>query len=222
MLLMRAARTRLLSDQRLQLGRTRRLLGDQRLRVAGLRALLLLQPLLLLLLLLTYRGPAQPDTTRATGQSTEGRGGQLLGLLLLTSSVSIPGELQLLLLLMLRLLLLLSWFAGRHRISQPGKVLDRSRPAERCRPGELRIHANEFVEIVRRELLVSNGTIDALDDSTLSFGGRCNGAVRIFTREASANFACNNAAEPVWLVVGLVVGRFRTTSRTTARIIHRP
>ena len=86
-------------------------------RIAGLRAMLLLHPLLLLLLLLIYRGPAQPDTTRATGQSTEGRGGQLLGLLLLTSSVSIPGELQLRLLLMLRslLLLILSSLAGRLR-----------------------------------------------------------------------------------------------------------
>ena len=190
--------------------------------VNRLRALLLLQPLLLLLLLI-YRGPAQPDTTRATGQSTEGREDLLLRLLLQISSASIPGVLQLLLLLMLRLLLLLlSWFAGRQRISQPGKVLDRSRPAERCRPGELRIHADEFVEIVRRELLVSNSTVDALVDSPLTFGGRRNGAVRIFTREASADLASNNAAEPVWLVVGLVIGRFRTTSRTTARIIHRP
>jgi hypothetical protein len=121
-----------------------------RLRVAGLRALLLLQPLLLPLLLLLNRGPAQPDTTRATGQSTEGRGDLLLRLLLQISSASIPGVLQLLLLLMLRLLLLLSGFAGRLGISQPGKVLDRSRPAERCRPGELRIQADEFVEIVRR------------------------------------------------------------------------
>ena len=66
----------------------------------------LLLRLLLPLLLLLYRGPTQPDTTRATGQSTEGRGGQLLGKLLLTSSASIPGELLVLLLLMLQSLLL--------------------------------------------------------------------------------------------------------------------
>ena len=76
------------------------------LRIAWAGADLLLRLLLLPLLLLLYRGPAQPDTTRATGQSTEGRGGQLLGLLLLTSSVSIPGELLVLLLLMLQSLLL--------------------------------------------------------------------------------------------------------------------
>ena len=73
--------------------------------------------LLRLLLLLLYRGPAQPDTTRATGQSTEGRGGQLLRLLLLTSSVSIPGELHMLPLLMLRSLLLV--ILG----SSPGRLL---------------------------------------------------------------------------------------------------
>ena len=79
----------------------------QLLRIARAGADLLLRLLLLLpLLLLLYRGPAQPDTTRATGQSTEGRGGQLLGELLLTSSVSIPGELLVLLLLMLQSLLL--------------------------------------------------------------------------------------------------------------------
>ena len=74
-------------------------------RIDRTRADLLLRLLLLLLMLLLYRGPAQPDTTRATGQSTEGRGGQLLGLLLLTSSVSIPGELLVLLVQMLRSLL---------------------------------------------------------------------------------------------------------------------
>ena len=218
-------RTRLLCTRRLQLGRNRRLLLQRlmRLRVAGLRALLLLQPLLLPLLLLLNRGPAQPDTTRATGQSTEGRGDLLLGLLLQISSASIPGVLQLLLLLMLRLLLLLlSGFAGRLETSQPGKVLDRSRPAERCRPGELRIHADEFVEIVRRELLVGYGTIDALDDSTLPLNFRCHSAVRIFSREASADFAGHDAAKPVRLIVELVFGSFRATSRTAARIIHRP
>ena len=45
------------------------------LRIAWAGADLLLRLLLLPLLLLLYRGPAQPDTTRATGQSTEGRGG---------------------------------------------------------------------------------------------------------------------------------------------------
>ena len=206
-LTMRDARTRLLIDG---------------LRIDGLRAMLLLQPLLLLLLLLIYRGPAQPDTTRATGQSTEGRGGQLLGLLLLTSSVSIPGELQLLLLLMLRLLLLLSRFAGRLGISQPGKVLDRSRPAERCRPGELRIHADEFVEIVHREQLVSYGTIDAGDDVTLPLSGRSCGADSIFTREPPTHFAGNDAAEPVGLVVDIFIGSYRALSHATAGIIHRP
>ena len=57
--------------------------------------------LLRMLLVLRHRAPLQPDTTRATCQSTEGGGGQLLGKLLLTSSVSIPGELLPLLLLML-------------------------------------------------------------------------------------------------------------------------
>ena len=88
-----------------------------RLRVGGLRARLLLQPLLLPLLLLHYRGPVRPDTTRATGQSTEGRGDLLLRLLLQISSASIPGELLLLLLLLLmrRPLLLpsgLDWLTG--------------------------------------------------------------------------------------------------------------
>ena len=88
----------------------------RRLRIVRLRARLLLHPLLLLLLL-HYRGPVQPDTTRATGQSTEGRGDLLLRLLLQISSASIPGELLMLLLLMRRLLLLLmSLFAGRLRI----------------------------------------------------------------------------------------------------------
>ena len=90
-----------------------------RLRVGGVRARLLLQPLLLLLLLLLhYRGPVQPDTTRATGQSTEGRGDLLLRVLLQISSASIPGELLMLLLLMRRLLLLLlvGMLAGRLRI----------------------------------------------------------------------------------------------------------
>ena len=178
--------------------------------------------LLLQLLLLSYRGPVQPDTTRATGQSTEGRGGLLLRLLLQTSSASIPGELLMRLLLMLRLLLLLSRFAGRLGISQPGKVLDRSRPAERCRPGELRIHADEFVEIVRRELLVGYGTIDARDESTLPLNGRCHSAVRIFSREASADFTGNDVAKPVGFVVELVFSSFRATLRTAARIIHRP
>jgi hypothetical protein len=90
----------------------------RRLRIVRLRARLLLHPLLLLLLLLLhYRGPVQPDTTRATGQSTEGRGDLLLRLLLQISSASIPGELLMLLLLMRRMLLLLmSLFAGRLRI----------------------------------------------------------------------------------------------------------
>ena len=85
----------------------RKFVRPMRLRVTGLQDLLLLRLLLLPLLLLLNRGPAQPDTTRATGQSTEGRGGQLLGLLLLTSSVNIPGELHMLPLLMLRSLLLI-------------------------------------------------------------------------------------------------------------------
>ncbi len=64
--------------------------------------------LLLTLLLLLLLHPDHAHTTRATGQWTRGRGGQLLGLLLLlTSLVSIPGELHLLLLLMRRVLLLL-------------------------------------------------------------------------------------------------------------------
>ena len=53
------------------------------LRITRLRTRLLLQLLLLLLLLLRHRGSVQPDTTRATGQSTDGRGGLLLRLLLL-------------------------------------------------------------------------------------------------------------------------------------------
>ena len=146
----------------------------------------------------------------------------MLLLLLLTSSVSIPGELQLLLLLMLRLLLLLSRFAGRLGISQPGKVLDRSRPAERCRPGELRVHADELIEVARRELLIGYGTIHALDDCTLPLNGSGQSAVRVFSREASADFAGHDAAKPVGLIVELVFGSFRATSRTAARIIHRP
>ena len=47
-----------------------RLMRADRIRTDLLLRLLLLLPLLLLL----YRGPAQPDTTRATRQSTEGRG----------------------------------------------------------------------------------------------------------------------------------------------------
>ena len=59
-------------DARLRFVRLRfiRLRRNDRTRADLLLRLLLL----LLLLLLLYRGPAQPDTTRATGQSTEGRG----------------------------------------------------------------------------------------------------------------------------------------------------
>ena len=173
-------------------------------RIAGVRARLLLQLLLLLLLLLLlrHRGPVQPDTTRATGQSTEGRGGLLLRMLLRTSSVSIPGELHLLPLLMLRmLLLLLSWFAGRLGISQPGKVLDRSRPAERWRPGELRIHVNEFLEVVRRELLICDGLINAHDYCTFTFRcGDCN-AIRGFSLKSPAGFTRDNAPQAIGLVI---------------------
>ena len=54
----------------------RKFVRPMRLRVTGLQdlLLLLLRLLLLPLLLLLNRGPAQPDTTRATRQSTEGRG----------------------------------------------------------------------------------------------------------------------------------------------------
>ena len=99
--------SRRLAELRIDFLLSRRLKYVRLMRADRSRSDLLLRLLLLPLLLLLYRGPAQPDTTRATGQSTEGRGGQLLRLLLLTSSVSIPGELHMLPLLMLRSLLLM-------------------------------------------------------------------------------------------------------------------
>jgi hypothetical protein len=190
-------------------------------RIAGLRAMLLLHPLLLLLLLLIYRGPAQPDTTRATGQSTEGRGGQLLGLLLLTSSVSIPGELQLLLLLMRRMLLLLSWFAGRLLIGHPAKVLDGSRPAERSRPAELIAEVNELGEVKLREPLVDHCTVDfGVQRRPTSHLGGC-GAVGSITLNPPHGFTRDDVPQAIGLVVGAVVSELAVPLRTAARI-HRP
>ena len=128
------------------------------LRIAWAGADLLLRLLLPMLLVLRLlvpmlrpQGPAQPDTTRATGQSTEGRGGQLLGELLLTSSASIPGELLVLLLRLLLSLLLLQIrcsLAGRLLIEHPAKVLDRPCPAEGSRPGEVAAKVDELGQVV--------------------------------------------------------------------------
>ena len=125
-------------------------------------------------------------------------------------------------LLMLRLLLLLSRFAGRLGISQPGKVLDRSRPAERCRPGELRIHVNEFLKVVRRELLISDGLINAQDDCTLPLNGSDRNAIRGFSPEASADFAGDDASETVGLIVRAIIRRSRPPLSTTGRHVARP
>jgi len=125
-------------------------------------------------------------------------------------------------LLMLRLLLLLSRFAGRLGISQPGKVLDRSRPAERCRPGELRIHVNEFLKVVRRELLISDGLINAQGDCTLPFRDSDRDAIRGFSPEASADFAGDDASEAVGLIVRAIIRRSRPPLSTTGRHVARP
>ena len=193
-----------------------------RLRVGGLRArlLLLLQPLLLPLLLLHYRGPVRPDTTRATGQSTEGRGG-LLQWVLRTSSVSIPGELQLRLLLMLRLLLLVS-FARRLRTEYPGEVFNRPCPAKGSRPGEVVAQIDELSEITHRESLLRNGTVDAGQQSRSSGvnGGR--GALGGFSLQASASLTRDDVSETIWLVVGAVVGDHPLPLGTPGCHIHRP
>ena len=193
--------------------------------VIRLQAWLLLKLLLLLRLLLLHdRGPVQPDTTRATGQSTEGRGGLLLGLLLQTSSASIPGELLLRLLLMLQLLLLpmMSSLAGRLRIEHPVKVLNRSGPAERSRPGEVATEIDELGEVVHREPLLGHGTINAGMHcrSTGCQGSR--GAVGGLTFQTPPGLTRDDVPQPIRLVVRAIVCKDPLPLRTSGRHVHRP
>ena len=123
---------------------------------------------------------------------------------------------------MLRLLLLLSGFGWRQVIAYPGKVLERSRPAERCRPRELGIQVNEFDEVVLRELLIGDGPIDAGDDRTLTLcGGNCH-AICGFLLKSSADFARDDASEAVGFFVGAVVRHGTLPLSSSGRHVHRP
>ena len=169
--------------------------------------LLLLRLLLLLLLLLLYRGPAQPDTTRATGQSTEGRGGQLLGLLLLTSSVSIPGELHMLPLLMLRslLLVILGASPGRLRTEHPAKVLNRPCPAEGSRPGEVAAEVDKLGKVVSGKPLLGDCPIHFCDEGGLPGFDGCRGSLCSLPLLDLASFLCDDASHAIRFIVGAII-----------------
>ena len=143
--------------------------------------------------------------------------------MLRTSSVSIPGELQLRLLLMLRLLLLLLVsFARRLRTEYPGEVLNRPCPAKGSRPGEVAAQIDELGEVTHCESLLRYGTVDAGKQSRSSGinGGR--GALGGFSLQASASLTRDDVSETIWLVVGAVVGDHPLPLGTPGCHIRRP
>ena len=128
------------------------------------------------------------------------------------------------LLLELRLLLLLiaCTFAGRPMTECPGEVLDRPCPAEGGRPRKVVVKFDEVGEVVFRELLLHDRTLDAGTEgrSTGIRGGRI--TLSSITLHASAGLPGHNVPEPIRLIVGAVVDGGSLPLSTSGRHFHRP
>ena len=126
-------------------------------------------------------------------------------------------------LLMLRLLLLLlSGFAGRLRIKHPVQVLDRSRPAERSRPGEVAIELDEFGQLVARELLLDHGEFHAGSYRTSPNRGGRGTTIGGIQLQPPSSLTRDNAPQAIGLVVGAVFRGNPLPFRETGRMVHRP